>query len=335
MQKQLWVVRAGRDGVYVQDFLDKAMVAIGWSQSGDLTGFQTREQVAAALIEAFPEYSKFQLSMNAGQVHRFLCELVPGEMVLTYDPDKRLYHLGTVTGNYVFHSDYDVELRHTRAVKWTSEFERDRLTAATKNSLGSIATIFRASEDASEEVLGLIAVGPAGAKSSPSETDEEASDEELEVRQDTEQRAREFLQDRLDKLSWDDMQRLVAGLLRALGYKTRISPPGPDRGKDIIASPDALGFVAPRIVTEVKHRKGTMGAPDVRAFAGGLRNHDNGLYVSTGGFTREARYEADRANHPLTLMDSADLVEAIMENYDRMDLETRTLLPLKKIYWPA
>jgi restriction system protein len=86
----------------------------------------------------------------------------------------------------------------------------------------------------------------------------------------------EFLQDRLNKLSWDQMQELVAGLLRAMGYKTRISPPGPDCGKDIIAFPDALGFVSPRIVTEVKHRKGTMGAPDVRAFAGGLRNHDNG-----------------------------------------------------------
>jgi restriction system protein len=123
--------------------------------------------------------------------------------------------------------------------------------------------------------------------------------------------------------------------LRAMGYKTRISPPGPDRGKDIIASPDALGFVGPRIVTEVKHRKGTMGAPEVRAFAGGLRNQDNGLYVSTDGFTREARYEADRANHPLTLMDSIDLGDAIVENYDRMDLETRTLLPFKKISWPV
>jgi restriction system protein len=111
--------------------------------------------------------------------------------------------------------------------------------------------------------------------------------------------------------------------------------PEEQTGREGRHSPDALGFVSPRIVTEVKHRKGTMGAPDVRAFAGGLRNRDNGLYVSTGGFTREARYEADRANHPLTLMDSIDLGKAIVENYDRMDLETRTLLPFKKIYWPV
>lgn len=335
MSKQLWVVRAGRDAIYVEDFLDKKMVAIGWNQVGDLSGIHSREEVAAILMRSYPEYTKFQLSMNTGQVHRFLWELVKGEIVLTYDPGKRIYHVGTVVGDYVYHPDYDVELRHTRAVNWTGTVERDSLSAGTKNSLGSIATIFRASEAASDEVIALIDDRPMKSKPPLQEESHEATDDEVEVLQDTEQRAMDFLQDRLNKLSWDQMQELVAGLLRAMGYKTRISPAGPDRGKDIIASPDALGFVSPRIVTEVKHRRGTMGAPDVRAFVGGLRNHDNGLYVSTGGFTREARYEADRANHPLTLMDSTDLGKAIVENYDRMDLETRTLLPFKKIYWPA
>jgi restriction system protein len=176
---------------------------------------------------------------------------------------------------------------------------------------------------------------PSGRSTELPKPEPAAEDDEIEVLQDTEQRAMEFLQDRLNKLSWDEMQELVAGLLRAMGYKTRVSPPGPDRGKDIVASPDGFGFESPRIVIEVKHRKGAMGAPDVRAFAGGLRHRDNGLYVSTGGFSREARYEADRANHPLTLIDSGDLGKAILDHYDRMDLETRTLLPLKKIYWPV
>ncbi len=102
-----------------------------------------------------------------------------------------------------------------------------------------------------------------------------------------------------------------------------------------VASPDGFGFESPRIIVEVNHRKGSMGAPDIRSFAGGLRHSDKGLYVSTGGFTREARYEADRANYPLTLMDANELSKAIIENYDAMDLETRTLLPMKKIYWPV
>jgi len=122
MPKQLWVVRAGRDAVYVEDFLEKKMVAIGWSQVGDLGGLHSREQVAAVLIRSYPEYTKFQLSMNTGQVHRFLCELVKGETVLTYDPSKRIYHLGTVVGDYVYRRDYDVD-RDNRARQVVGEYE--------------------------------------------------------------------------------------------------------------------------------------------------------------------------------------------------------------------
>jgi restriction system protein len=72
-------------------------------------------------------------------------------------------------------------------------------------------------------------------------------------------RSREFLKDRIQKLTWEEMQELVAGLLRAMGYRTRVSDPGPDRGRDVIASPDGLGLEDPRIHVEVKHRDGTMG----------------------------------------------------------------------------
>ena len=98
------------------------------------------------------------------------------------------------------------------------------------------------------------------------------------------------------------MQELVAGLLRAMGYKTRISPAGPDKGKDIVASPDGFGFESPRIVVEVKHRSSAMGSAEIRSFLGGRHKDDKGLYVSTGGFSKDAYYEAERANIPLTLM---------------------------------
>jgi restriction system protein len=132
------------------------------------------------------------------------------------------------------------------------------------------------------------------------------------------------------------MQELVAGLLRAMGYKTRISPSGPDRGKDIVASPDGFGFESPRIVVEVKHRTGSsMGSQEVRSFLGGRHKDDKGLYVSTGGFSRDARYEAERSSIPLTLMDLDDLVRAILEHYERMDADLQRLVPLRKIYWPG
>ncbi|WP_208852362.1 restriction endonuclease [Roseomonas genomospecies 6] len=131
------------------------------------------------------------------------------------------------------------------------------------------------------------------------------------------------------------MELFVAGLLRAMGYKTRVSPVGPDRGRDIFASPDGLGFEDPRIFVEVKHRSGAIGAPTVRSFLGGRRPGDRCLYVSTGGFARDAKYEADRAAVPLSLLDLDDLVALALEHYDTLDVEAKRLLALKRLYWPA
>ena len=116
------------------------------------------------------------------------------------------------------------------------------------------------------------------------------------------------------------MQRLVAGLLRAMGNKSRITAAGPDRGKDIVASLHGFGFESPRIVVEVKHRpKSSMGSQETRSFVGGRHADDKGLYVSTGGFTQDARYEAERAKVPATLMGLDELVEALINYYEQMD----------------
>ena len=73
----------------------------------------------------------------------------------------------------------------------------------------------------------------------------------------------------------------------------------------------------------------------VRSFLGGLRAGDRGLYVSTGGFSTEARYEADRATVPVRLLDLDGLIRLYVETYDKADAETRSLLPLTRIWWPA
>ena len=145
----------------------------------------------------------------------------------------------------------------------------------------------------------------------------------------------ERIKDKINSLDWDEMQNLVAGVLRSMGYKTQVSPAGADRGKDIIASPDGFGFENPRIVVEVKHRKAQMGSQELRSFIGGRHKDDRGLYVSTGGFTKEARYEADRSTIPLTLWSLDDLVRALISNYDQVDIETKLLVPLKQTSLPA
>jgi restriction system protein len=96
------------------------------------------------------------------------------------------------------------------------------------------------------------------------------------------------------------------------------------------ASLVALGLTDPHTIVEVKHREGTMGAQGLRMFIAALRPRRKGLLVSTDGFTKEARYEADRANNQVSLIDSDELINLIIRYYDNFDAEVRSLLPLGK-----
>ncbi|MCJ7737557.1 MAG: restriction endonuclease, partial [Anaerolineae bacterium] len=49
-----------------------------------------------------------------------------------------------------------------------------------------------------------------------------------------------------------------------------------------------------------------------------LRDGDNGLYVSTGGFTNDAQLDAERAREPVTLLDHDGFIQILLENYEAL-----------------
>jgi restriction system protein len=108
-----------------------------------------------------------------------------------------------------------------------------------------------------------------------------------------------------------------------------------DRGVDIVAHPDPFGFERPRIKVQVKHRQGAASGPEMRSFLGTLRSGDSGLYVSTGGFTRDATIEAERSREPLKLLDRDDLIRLLLEHYEALDPEYKARVPLRKVWVPA
>ncbi|SFC92018.1 restriction system protein [Thiohalospira halophila DSM 15071] len=325
------MVRAGQGGRQADEFVEKGHVGIGWEEVGELGAFPDKAALVERYRRAYPDWSEGRLNTAASQLIRFRDEMGPGDRVLTYDSSRRIYHIGTISGEYRHDADLLPPSEHVRAVDWQDELDRDRLSLDARNTLGSVLTLFRLSEPVRAEIEALLS----GESTSPAAPDEAEEDEEALLKRYREE-AVEIIKDRVSRLDAWEMQSLVAGLLRAMGYKTRESSPGPDRGIDVIASPDGFGFESPRIVVEVKHRPHTaMGAQEVRSFLGGRHGEDKGLYVSTGGFTKEARYEADRAKIPVMLMDLNGLVAALTEHYDNADSETRALVPLTRLYWPA
>ena len=129
-----------------------------------------------------------------------------------------------------------------------------------------VQTLFSVNEEVSTELLSHLG------ELTPSE-DIEGDDDGLDqIREDTVARAHELIKDRLLRLSPDEMEEVAATILRAMGYRAQVMPRGPDRGVDVLASPDGLGLEEPRIKVQVKHRSETaMGAQDIRSFLGGLR----------------------------------------------------------------
>ena len=332
MMKKMWMIRAGRSAALVQDFEDQHYVAVGWIEMGDLSNIDTRENLEKVFDASYPNAKKSKKAMSLGQIARFKFEIKPGDSVITYNPEYRYYLVGEILSDYVYRADSPGDYNHIREVKWLGKVNRDVLSVATKNTVGAIMTLFLLNDTAASEFTNLLS-GKAPLKIQD-ESETEGSDLD-EIRKDTIERAFEFIKDNIQKLDWDEIQQLVAGILRAMGYKTKVAAPGPDRGTDIIASPDGLGLEEPRIRVEVKHRNESIGAPILRSFIGGLRAKDRGLFVSTGGFTREARYEAERSTVPVTLIDIDELANLLIQNYDSADIETRTLIPLVKVYWPT
>lgn len=142
-----WLIRAGRGGAHAADWIRKSIVGIGWDFGGADIASMSREQIEAAYASAHPEDSKQKVAANVGQVFRFAHAMAPGDTVVMYDPAVHLYHIGTVDGPCQPVAGTE-GVTYARAVAWSKTAPRDALAQASKNSLGSIQTLFAISKEA-------------------------------------------------------------------------------------------------------------------------------------------------------------------------------------------
>lgn len=130
-------------------------------------------------------------------------------------------------------------------------------------------------------------------------------------------------------------QDLVAALLKAMGYHVAwVSPPGKDGGVDILAQTDPLGTKPPRIKVQVKRQEQSVNCDGLRSFMALLGDDDVGVFVSTGGFTKDAADEArTQEKRRITLVNLEQLFDLWVEHYSRLTDEDRQRLPLRQIYF--
>lgn len=135
---------------------------------------------------------------TASQVYRFVNETRVGDLVVTYSPTNRKYLVGTIQGRRAHHPERtNLSVDLSRGVEWLpNEVDGDQLSVGTRNSLGSVMTVFKLSESGSDELLAA-AMG----------ADTEVPDHELDARvddslEDFEALAFERIKDQVNQLDW-------------------------------------------------------------------------------------------------------------------------------------
>lgn len=325
--KTVWVVRAGNNNEIAQEVEEQSAVALGWADVSNLSSTSSRDDVKSRVREAAPQYSKKLVISSAGQLFRFVHEMKEGDYVLTPIKATREILMGQIAGPYEYNPNTISSVYpHVRKVKWQMKVSRDDFTPSARNALGSSLTVFTVTHH-KQEIISLL-------EGEPRKT-EESEDEVVDFYAEVKEQSDELISDAISKLDPYEFQDLVAGVLRAMGLRTKVSPPGPDHGIDIVAHPDHFGFEEPRIKVQVKHRQQTVGGGDMRNFIATVREGEKGLFVSTGGYTKDAETEARTADRPITYLDRDQFVDLLLEHYEKMEPELQTMIPLKKVYIPA
>ena len=165
---------------------------------------------------------------------------------------------------------------------------------------------------------------------------EDESDKSVSVSyEEAKEQAQEKIDTFLHAMDSYDFQRLVAELLKAIGYHvTWIAPPGKDGGVDILAYTDPLGTQGPRIKVQVKQQQKAVTEPDLKSFMANIGQHDSGIFFCTGGFTKDAEaYARNQESKRIMLVDSAKLVQLWTDNIHRLSDQAWQRLPLTPIYF--
>ena len=136
------------------------------------------------------------------------------------------------------------------------------------------------------------------------------------------------------KFKGHELTRLVEQILKAQGYVTTASPPGPDGGIDILAGSGPLGFSDPKICVQVKSTEGQADVKIYRELVGVMSKvkADFGLLVSWSGFNNKMLKEAKEDFFKVRLWSANDVVDEIFKHYDKFSDEFKAELPLKKIW---
>lgn len=317
-------------GIHTQDdklFLTDNKIAIGWHVFGNLSQIEaTRTAFKERYIEAYPDAKKGSVPTSSGMLFRFMHEAQIGDYVIFPSKSDRKINIGVIESDYHYAPSAG-EYVQQRNVKWLRHLPRTFFSQGALYEIGSAMSFFAVKNYADEFLSAL----DKDFNKHVSETNEE--DESVAATaDDIIESTRDFILKELSKnLKGYDLEEFVADLLRAMGYRTTVSPHGGDSGIDITAYKDEL---PPRIVVQVKSQDSDIKETTIQSLKGAMREGDYGLFVTLSNYTKNAQKYLD--NTPIIRgINGTELVDLILKYYEDLSEKYRKMIPLKMVYIPV
>ena len=127
-----------------------------------------------------------------------------------------------------------------------------------------------------------------------------------------------------------EFEQLVGELFSAMGAESpQVTRGSGDGGVDVRGTLLVGGAIPIKIAAQVKRWKGNVGSPIVNELRGNLQPEENGLIVTTSGFTSSAKQTAqDKGLKTITLIDGTALVDLMVEHEIWVSRQQHDLLTL-------
>ena len=126
-------------------------------------------------------------------------------------------------------------------------------------------------------------------------------------------------------------EKVVVDLIAAMGYgHGAVTSRSHDGGIDGLVTTDELGFRP--IYTQAKRygKDNTVGRPMLQSFVGALNGAQNGVFITTSSFTKEAiAYATNYPNATISLIDGRRLAD-LMIKYD-LGVATEDIIKIKRV----
>lgn len=338
-----WVIRAGRYGERNEWCLANGYAGGGFNEIEDLTACQSRDDVKEIYRRCRPGDKLGRVNTNSAQLWILRNAVKVGDLVvLPLKSGTRKVALGRCTGTYTYLKDQPESQRHVLRVKWERvDLPRGAINQDLLYILGGALSFFGAKRrDAAArlEQLMLTGVDPGSRATSGVEMNEdEPLSEELEAEGiDVAEAARDVIREFImEKFKGHKLAELVAAILEAKGLTCVVSPPGPDKGIDILAGSGPLGLDEPRLVVQCKSESGPVGSDVVQKLLGvigGVTGAQQGLLVAFGGINGPAKQLLNNQQFRVKVWDSDELVENLLEVFVELDPDITSEIPLQRVW---